>query len=39
MRKLLMPILFVVGIIAVSSVYIVDERERALRLWFGEVTA
>lgn len=39
MRKLLLPILFVVGIIAVSSVYIVDERERALRLWFGEVTA
>ena len=22
-----------------SSVYVVDEREKALRLWFGEVTA
>ena len=41
MRKssLLLPVLFVAGIIAVSSIYIVDERERALRLWFGEVTA
>jgi len=41
MRKssLLIPVLFVAGIIAVSSIYIVDERERALRLWFGEVTA
>lgn len=41
MRKssLLLPALFVAVIIAVSSVYIVDERERALRLWFGEVTA
>ena len=40
MRKssLLLPILFVIGIIAVSAVYIVDERERALKLWFGEVT-
>lgn len=38
MRKLLLPILFITGIIAVSSMYIVDERERALRLWFGEVT-
>ncbi len=41
MRKssLLIPVLFIAGIIAVSSIYIVDERERALRLWFGEVTA
>jgi len=41
MRKssLILPVLFMAGIIAVSSVYIVDERERALRLWFGEVTA
>lgn len=41
MRKssLLLPVLFIAAIIAVSSVYIVDERERALRLWFGEVTA
>ena len=41
MRKssLILPVLYIAGIIAVSSVYIVDERERALRLWFGEVTA
>lgn len=26
-------------IVLMSSVYIVDEREKALRLWFGEVTA
>ncbi len=30
-------VLALVGVI--SSVYIVDEREKALRLWFGEVTA
>lgn len=41
MRKtsLLLPVLFVAAIAAVSSIYIVDERETALRLWFGEVTA
>lgn len=41
MRKssLLLPVLFVALIAAISSIYIVDERERALRLWFGEVTA
>ncbi len=33
------PILVVVLIVATSSFYIVDEREKALRLWFGEVTA
>ena len=41
MRKtsLLLPALFVAVVLAVSSVYTVDERETALRLWFGEVTA
>ncbi len=41
MRKtsLLLPALFVAVIAAMSTVYIVDERETALRLWFGEVTA
>lgn len=41
MRKtsLLLPVLFAAVIAAVSSIYIVDERETALRLWFGEVTA
>lgn len=41
MRKssLLLPALFVTVVIAMSSFYIVDERQRALRLWFGEVTA
>lgn len=36
---LLMPILLVALVVAMSTVYVVDERERALRLWFGEVTA
>ena len=36
---ILLPVLFVLGAIGVSSIYIVDERETALRLWFGEVTA
>ncbi|MDQ7070534.1 MAG: protease modulator HflC [Rhodobacterales bacterium] len=35
----LMPVLLVALVVAMSSVYVVDERERALRLWFGEVTA
>lgn len=41
MRKtsLLLPVLFAAVVAAVSSIYIVDERETALRLWFGEVTA
>jgi len=34
-----LPILAVVVIALLSSVYIVDERQKALRLWFGEVTA
>ncbi len=36
---LFLPILIVLGAVAVSSIYIVDEREKVLRLWFGEVTA
>ena len=26
-------------VLALNAFYIVDEREKALRLWFGEVTA
>ncbi|WGI20572.1 protease modulator HflC [Amylibacter sp. IMCC11727] len=37
--QFLLPVLGVALIILFSSVYIVDEREKALRLWFGEVTA
>ena len=37
--QLLLPILAVVVVAVSSAVYIVDEREKALRLWFGEVTA
>jgi len=36
---LLLPFVFVLAVIGMSSAYIVDERETALRLWFGEVTA
>jgi membrane protease subunit HflC len=36
---LILPVLIAIGAIALSSIYIVDEREKALRLWFGEVTA
>ena len=36
---LLLPIAVVILFVASSAVYIVDEREKALRLWFGEVTA
>lgn len=36
---LLLPIVIVAVLIGMSSFYIVDEREKALRLWFGEVTA
>ena len=34
-----LPILVVAVAILFSAVYIVDERQKALRLWFGEVTA
>lgn len=37
--QMVLPVIFV-GLIAVaSSIYIVDERQKVLRLWFGEVTA
>ncbi len=41
MRKsaYILPVLAVGLIALMSSVYIVDERQMALRLWFGEVTA
>ena len=41
MRKsaLILPILAIALVALLSSVYIVDERQMALRLWFGEVTA
>jgi len=35
----ILPALILVAIGVLSSVYIVDEREKALRLWFGEVSA
>jgi len=35
---LILPILVVIVGGLLSSVYIVDERQKALRLWFGEVT-
>ncbi len=40
MRKsaLILPVLVGIIIASFSSVYIVDERQMALRLWFGEVT-
>lgn len=34
-----LPIVVIVVIALLSSIYIVDERQKALRLWFGEVTA
>ena len=37
--NLLLPILAGLGFLIMSSLYVVDEREKALRLWFGEVTA
>ena len=37
--QFLLPVLAVAVIVIASAVYIVDEREKALRLWFGEVTA
>jgi membrane protease subunit HflC len=37
--QLLFPVVLAVLIFLASAVYIVDEREKALRLWFGEVTA
>ena len=34
---LIIPLL-ILGAIGLNSIYIVDEREKALRLWFGEVS-
>ncbi|MHA6262661.1 protease modulator HflC [Arenibacterium sp. CAU 1754] len=41
MRKttFILPVLFVAAIVALSSIFIVDERERALVLQFGRVVA
>lgn len=41
MRKtqMIVAVLVVAVVAALQSIYIVDEREKALRLWFGEVTA
>tara|TARA_R110002124_G_scaffold118493_9_gene275839 strand:+ start:1013 stop:1879 length:867 start_codon:yes stop_codon:yes gene_type:complete len=36
-RALLLPIVAVLGFLGLSSAYIVDERQTALKLWFGEV--
>jgi len=38
-RAMILPILVVLVIGFLNSIYIVDERQKALRLWFGEVTA
>lgn len=35
--SLLLPVVFVLGFLGLSSAYIVDERQTALKLWFGEV--
>ncbi len=36
---MILPVIFVALIAVASTIYIVDEREKVLRLWFGEVTA
>jgi len=38
-RALILPVLVVAAIVVLNSIYIVDVRQKALRLWFGEVTA
>ncbi len=35
----LLPIVFVLGLLGLSSIYIVDEREKALVLQFGQIAA
>lgn len=35
---LILPVAAVLMVAFLSSIYIVDERQKALRLWFGEVT-
>ncbi len=37
-RAWILPALAVIVVGVLSSVYVVDERQKALRLWFGEVT-
>jgi membrane protease subunit HflC len=37
--QILIGLAVVLGVLGLNSFYIVDERESALRLWFGEVTA
>lgn len=37
--QILIGVIVVALVALVNSIYIVDEREKALRLWFGEVTA
>lgn len=37
-RAWILPAIVVIIVGALSSLYIVDERQKALRLWFGEVT-
>ncbi|PID36657.1 MAG: HflC protein [Rhodobacterales bacterium] len=37
--QILLGALVVLVVLGLNSFYIVDEREKALRLWFGEVTA
>lgn len=37
--QIVIGVLVAAVVIALNSFYIVDEREKALRLWFGEVTA
>jgi len=38
-RAWILPVLVIVVIAFLNSIYIVDVRQKALRLWFGEVTA
>ena len=35
----ILPVAVIIVIALLSSIYIVDERQKALRLWFGEITA
>ena len=35
----ILPVAVIIVIALMSSIYIVDERQKALRLWFGEITA
>lgn len=37
--QILLGLAVLLGVLGLNSFYIVDERETALRLWFGEVTA